>query len=102
MEVSYMIVIAEEFFALINDGSLPCTELDWEVSMRRQSFERYYLEKIAVGEGCGCAEQALGMRDMDARSQALRLQGQDDPQAGHRFTWLRRLLSWRKTTRSNP
>ena len=42
--------------------------------MSRKSFERFYLEKAAIGEGCGCAEQAIGMRDLDrqARKAAAR------------------------------
>ncbi len=39
--------------------------------MKHRDFERFYLEKIAIGEGCGCAEQAIGMRDMDARARGL-------------------------------
>ena len=30
---------------------------------QRQSFEREYLSKVAIGEGCGCAEQYLRTRD---------------------------------------
>lgn len=39
--------------------------------MKDQRFERFYLEKIAIGEGCGCAEQAIGMLDMEARSRKI-------------------------------
>ncbi len=42
--------------------------------MKDQRFERFYLEKIAIGEGCGCAEQAIGMLDMDARLQKIATQ----------------------------
>jgi hypothetical protein len=34
--------------------------------MRRDSFERFYYEKIALAEGCGCAEHVTRMRDIDA------------------------------------
>jgi hypothetical protein len=34
--------------------------------MRRESFERFYYEKIALAEGCGCAEHVTRMRDIDA------------------------------------
>ena len=30
---------------------------------REQSFERYYLRNIAIGEGCGCAEELLRTRN---------------------------------------
>ena len=33
--------------------------------MSRQSFERFYLRKVALNEGCGCAEQVIGTRDLD-------------------------------------
>jgi len=35
-------------------------------AMRRESFERFYYEKIALAEGCGCAEHVTRMRDIDA------------------------------------
>src|SRR5262245_366726 len=34
-------------------------------AMRRDNFERFYYEKIALGEGCGCAEHVTRMRDLD-------------------------------------
>jgi len=34
--------------------------------MRKDSFEKFYMEKVALGEGCGCAEMAINMRDVDA------------------------------------
>lgn len=34
--------------------------------MRKDGFERFYMEKVALGEGCGCAEMAINMRDVDA------------------------------------
>jgi hypothetical protein len=33
--------------------------------VRRDSFERFYYEKIALAEGCGCAEHVTRMRDID-------------------------------------
>ncbi len=33
--------------------------------MRRYSFERFYYQKIALAEGCGCAEHVTRMRDID-------------------------------------
>ena len=35
--------------------------------MPGRCFERFYSEKIAPGEGCGCAEQSVGTRDPEAR-----------------------------------
>ncbi|HTV71839.1 MAG TPA: hypothetical protein VMF90_25180 [Rhizobiaceae bacterium] len=46
--------------------------------MRRESFERFYYEKIALAEGCGCAEHVTRMRDIEefaaARSAPARRQ----------------------------
>lgn len=33
--------------------------------MRRDSFERFYYEKVGLGEGCGCAEYVTRLRDLD-------------------------------------
>jgi hypothetical protein len=36
--------------------------------MRRtptRSFERFYYERIGIGEGCGCAELIIGTHDHD-------------------------------------
>ncbi len=60
--------------------------------MQRQSFERFYLEKVAVGEGCGCSEQIIGMRDMDARSRKAALRkAMHDGRESH-VAWLCRLF----------
>ena len=34
--------------------------------MRKDSFERFYYEKVGLGEGCGCAEHVTRVRDLDA------------------------------------
>lgn len=39
--------------------------------MRKDSFERFYYEKVGLGEGCGCAEHVTRIRDLDALSQRL-------------------------------
>jgi hypothetical protein len=31
-----------------------------------ESFEHFYLTKIALAEGCGCAEHVTRMREVDA------------------------------------
>jgi hypothetical protein len=33
--------------------------------MRRESFEHFYLTKVALGEGCGCAEHATRISDIE-------------------------------------
>lgn len=60
--------------------------------MQRQSFERFYLERIAIGEGCGCAEQAIGMHDMDARSRELALQEGTRTNPDDRWAWFRHIF----------
>ena len=32
---------------------------------RTRSFERFYYERIGIGEGCGCAELIIGTHDHD-------------------------------------
>ena len=34
--------------------------------MQRESFEHFYLTKMALAEGCGCAEHVTRMREIDA------------------------------------
>ncbi len=36
--------------------------------MPDKSFERFYYEKIALNEGCGCAEHAIRTHDLEAQS----------------------------------
>ena len=33
--------------------------------MRGESYERFYLSKVALGEGCGCAEHVTRIREID-------------------------------------
>jgi len=36
--------------------------------MRRpqpKSFERFYYERVGIGEGCGCAELIIGVQDQE-------------------------------------
>lgn len=33
--------------------------------MPHNDFERFYLQRVAVGEACGCAEAVLRIRDLD-------------------------------------
>lgn len=33
--------------------------------MRRETFEHFYLTKIALAEGCGCAEHVTRMREVE-------------------------------------
>ncbi|MDX1710205.1 MAG: hypothetical protein R3316_03605 [Rhodovibrionaceae bacterium] len=30
------------------------------------SFEKFYYEKVALGESCGCAEQIIATRDLES------------------------------------
>jgi hypothetical protein len=39
--------------------------------MRKGSFERFYYEKVGLGEGCGCAEHVTRIRDLDALGNRL-------------------------------
>lgn len=39
--------------------------------MRQDSFERFYYQKVGLGEGCGCAEHVTRIRDLDALGRRL-------------------------------
>ena len=39
--------------------------------MRKDSFERFYYEKVGLGEGCGCTEHVTRIRGLDALGQRL-------------------------------
>lgn len=34
--------------------------------MKARSFERFYYERVALSELCGCAEQVINIRDLEA------------------------------------
>ena len=64
--------------------------------MRKDSFERFYMEKVALGEGCGCAEMAINMRDVEARTERP---ASDATQKPNRAGLLRRLIARVRRTR---
>jgi hypothetical protein len=33
--------------------------------MREQSFEKFYFDKVATGEGCGCAERVIDIHEFN-------------------------------------
>ena len=39
--------------------------------MQKDSFERFYYEKVGLGEGCGCAEHVTRIRDLDALAEQM-------------------------------
>ena len=45
----------------------------------RESFERFYLTKVALGEGCGCAEHATRIRDLEAHSRCATASDKPSP-----------------------
>ena len=36
--------------------------------MKQQSFEKFYYTKVAMGEGCGCAERIIDNHEFDRLS----------------------------------
>jgi len=58
-------------------------------------FERFYYSKVALGESCGCAEQIIGTRDLDARAE----EGSTQEPSNRRFrfgpSWLTRFFGWK-------
>jgi hypothetical protein len=33
--------------------------------VKEQSFEKFYFDKVATGEGCGCAERIIDIHEFD-------------------------------------
>jgi hypothetical protein len=66
--------------------------------VRHDCFERFYYEKVGLGEGCGCAEHVTRIRDLDAIAEHIAL-GRDRPGAlSVAVAWLRNLAlpaGWR-------
>jgi len=60
--------------------------------MPNKSFERFYYERIAISEGCGCAEQFIGTRDLDMRAHETAAQNAPEEDYGSRFAWVGRLF----------
>ena len=36
-----------------------------ETLMKQQSFEKFYFDKVATGEGCGCAERIIDVHEFN-------------------------------------
>ena len=60
--------------------------------MSRTSFERFYFRNV-LNEGCGCAEQIIGTRDLEQRSQDEALRRGSEDASGGLSGWLRRIFS---------
>ena len=68
--------------------------------MRRDSFERFYYEKVAL-EGCGCAEYvSTRMRDLDGFAVKAKARGIAWSAPELRPVWLRLADRLRKLTES--
>jgi hypothetical protein len=66
--------------------------------MRRDSFERFYYEKVGLGEGCGCAEHVTRVHDLDALGRRL-TSGRSEPgMLSLAMSWLRRAFLSRRTS----
>ncbi len=40
-----------------------------------ESFEQFYMNKVALGEGCGCAEMIVPVHDQNRWADGIRSQG---------------------------
>ena len=60
--------------------------------MASKSFERFYYEKIALGEGCGCAEQIIGTRDLERRAREVAISGASEAGRSSPLAWFGRLF----------
>ena len=67
-------------------------------------FERFYYRNVAISEGCGCAEQIIGSRDVSERAGAERAP-KNLPRARHpgfRPSRLRRLVAFLRRLTLRP
>lgn len=70
--------------------------------MRKDSFERFYYEKVGLGEGCGCAEHVTRIRDLDALGQRM-ASGRTGPGIlSIAATSLRKCARWMAARRTRP
>jgi hypothetical protein len=60
------------------------------------SFQKFYFEKVALGEGCGCAEHIISARELDDRSRGAPPQGREQGDGRGRVGWLSRLFGVRR------
>jgi hypothetical protein len=62
--------------------------------MRKDSFKRFYYEKVGLGEGCGCAEHVTRLRDLDALGEQI-ASGRAAPGVlSVAIAWLRHRARW--------
>ena len=50
-----------------------------------ESFEQFYMNKVALGEGCGCAEMIVPVHDQNRRAD---IAGVDQPNAAAGVSFL--------------
>lgn len=60
--------------------------------MSGSSFESFYLRKVALNEGCGCAEQIIGTRDLDRAFQEAAPYRSVESDERRPLLWLQRLI----------
>lgn len=51
-----------------------------------ESFEKFYYTKVGLGEGCGCAERIIDVRDLDRLANRAPMGGRKPA------SWLKRLI----------
>ena len=57
--------------------------------MKNQSFEKFYLTKVALGDCCGCAERVIDWRDIERAAQDQRVLRQIEASGSKpRWHWL--------------
>jgi hypothetical protein len=61
--------------------------------LRHDSFERFYYERIGLGEGCGCAEHVTRIRDLDALAARLTSAKTKPGALPAAIAWLRNIAS---------
>ena len=59
----------------------------------RESFEHFYLTKVALGEGCGCAEHVTRIRELDSYAAATAWRGRSIATPMRPLLWVRRMIA---------
>ena len=63
----------------------------------RESFEHFYLTKVGLGEGCGCAEHVTRIREIDSYAASTAWRGRSIATRMRPLLWLRRMVAHLKS-----
>jgi hypothetical protein len=58
----------------------------------RESFEHFYLTKVGLGEGCGCAEHVTRIRELDSYAASTAWRGRSIATPMRPLLWVRQIF----------